>query len=153
MANKVGRPTKFPRKKKDRERLCEAVIEHMSKGMSFLSFGGSPECKEIIGSFVCAETMNNWKHEHPEFLDSKKVGEASSRHHWEKLGVDNALEIENRDSDGAMFKQKLNSTVWIFTMKNKFPKEWRDKQEHDVSGSVEKEININFHHKTESDDE
>jgi len=151
--NPVGRPTKYPSAKKDRLELCEGLVNHMAKGMSFHSYGGSPILKKIIGSFVALETMYNWIDAHGEFLESKKMGEQVSRHHWEKLGVDNILEIETRSSDGDSFKQKLNSTVWIFTMKNKFPKEWRDKHEHDVSAVVDKNVSITFNKKTEPDDD
>lgn len=105
-----GRPHKY------KPEYCQMLIDHMAKGYSFESFAG------VIG--VATSTIELWangsKKKSPiaEFSGAKQRAFAKSRMFWEKLALDNMVTFE---------KEKFNSTVWIFTMKNRFG--WRDKIE------------------------
>jgi len=66
---------------------------------------------------VCEKTINNWKHDHPEFLQSIKDGKENADARVAKSLYQTAL-------DG-------NTTAQIFWLKNRRSKEWRDKQEVD----------------------
>ena len=122
-----GRPAKY------RPEYCEKLIEHMTKGLSFEAFAG------VLG--VTKQTLYNWAEENPQFLDSKKIGTEKARLWWEAKAIDYLVNTEEstRDSEGNMQVKKtsLNSTVWIFNMKNRFKEDWRDRQE------VEGEITVN----------
>lgn len=109
----VGRPSKYDPK------YCEMVIDHMSKGLSFESFAG------FLG--VNRDTVYEWAVKHKEFSDAKTVGLEKCRLFWEKLGIGYIISKSSRS---------LNSSVYIFTMKNRFPKEWRDRQEVEHSGEL-----------------
>lgn len=98
----AGRPTKY------KPEYPEALIKHMGQGLSFETFAGIAK--------VCRDTLYDWTVAHPEFLDAKKRGEAESQLFWERLGRDAAL--------GSV--EKFNPTIWIYTMKCRFPKYWRD---------------------------
>jgi len=110
----LGRPTMY------RPEYCEELIEHMSRGLSFHSFAGK------VG--VSRETLYNWAERYPEFLYSKKIGEQKSLYFWETTGNDGMREKEHKDDEGkTLYKEKLNSAIWIFNMKNRF--KWTDRLE------------------------
>lgn len=117
-----GRPTIYE------ERFCEMLIEHMEKGFSYESFAG------LIG--VSKQTIYDWEKANPQFLDSKKIGVEKSRLFWETQGIEGVYTTETfeQDENGSKSTKKaLNSSVWIFNMKNRFKDEWRDKQETDLN--------------------
>lgn len=109
-----GRPTDYE------EKYCEMLIEHMEQGLSFESFAGFIGC--------ASSTLYNWEKDNPEFLEAKKVGFDRNRLFYERAGV-----TMMQDGQGS-------ATVWLFNMKNRFPKQWRDKQEVE---STNTNINLN----------
>lgn len=106
-----GRPTKY------KDEYCEMLIEHMAQGYSYESFAG-----EIS---VHRDTLYEWE-KIDKFSDSKKIGRDKSLMWWEKQGIDGLWSIEEKDGLYS-YSKKLNSTVWIFNMKNKHA--WRDSKE------------------------
>lgn len=95
-----GRPSKY------RPEYCDQLIGHMKHGLSFESFGA------VIG--VNRDTLYEWARVHQDFSDAKKRGTDETLLFWEKMGM-----------AGMTGKIKgFNSTVWIFSMKNRFG--WRD---------------------------
>lgn len=103
--SKGGRPTKYS------PQFCSDLIDHMAQGMSFQSFAG------VKG--VNIDTLYEWSNANSQFSDAKKIGLERNRVFWEKVGI-----------AGMMGKIKnFNATVYIFNKKNRFPKEWRDRQE------------------------
>lgn len=104
---KAGQPTKY------REEYCEQLIEHMATGMSFLTFAAVADVHE--------DTLYEWVKVHPEFSDAKRKAFTKNRAFWEGKGI----EFLSSDKDG----EKINATVWLFNMKNRFPREWRDRQD------------------------
>ncbi len=120
-----GRPTIY------KPEFCDLLIDHMEKGFSYESFAG------LIG--VSKQTIYDWEKANQEFLDSKKIGVEKSRLFWETQGIEGiyTTEIFEQDENGSRSTKKaLNSSVWIFNMKNRFKDEWRDKQEAELSGNV-----------------
>lgn len=110
-----GRPTKY------KPEYCDALIEHMSQGLSYQSFAG------VIG--VSIECLYEWERTYTEFSDAKKEGIQKCMLVWEKIGINGALgKIKN-----------FNSASYIFNMKNRFG--WRDKQDIEVSSSP---VTINY---------
>ena len=118
----VGRPTKY------NESYPQMLIEHMAKGFSFESFAG------LVG--VSKETIYTWTETYSEFLDAKKIAFEKNRMFWENLGIEHILNKSKSEAGIGSENTSLNSTVWIFNMKNRFPKEWRDKQEVDNNVTV-----------------
>ena len=89
---------------------------------------------------VCVATINNWKKEHPEFLESIKKGKhvADSEVVNSLYGRANGYEYtEVRDEVSEQGVKKVttkkqmaaDTTAAIFWLKNRQPKQWRDKQE------------------------
>jgi len=125
----MGRPTDY------KPEYCEQVIEHMASGLSYESFAGA--CR------VSKQTLYDWELKYSDFLDAKAVGFELNRLYWEKLGRDHVTHTESKFES----TPKLNSSVYIFNLKNRFPKEWRDRTE------VKQEVKINSKELDEMSDE
>lgn len=110
----VGRPTKY------KEEFCERLIEHMSRGLSFETFGAS------IG--VSREVAFNWVKVHPDFLNAKKEAFDRCQLFWENIGVEGIWNQPNG--------KILNTGNYVFQMKNRF--KWTDRVE--VSGVEDAEV-------------
>jgi DNA-binding XRE family transcriptional regulator len=110
----VGRPTKYD------PAFCQRVIDFMAQGFS----------KEAVAGelHIHKETLYEWEKAHKDFSDSLKQGVELSRKFWEKIALDHLTHT-------AKGKQ-LNSTVWIFNMKNRFA--WSDKKEIDIGEKTAK---------------
>jgi hypothetical protein len=106
-----GQPTKYQPK------YCQMLIDHMKSGMSFEAFAGHPDV------MVCRDTLYQWVKDNPEFSDAKRQGSEAARFFLEATGI--------KGLHGKI--KNFNSTVWIFTMKNRC--QWRDKVEH--SGAID----------------
>lgn len=104
---KVGAKCKY------RPHHCEEMISFMSLGYSFEAFAGK------IG--VTRDTLYQWEKKFPEFKEAKKIAFEQCRIKWESMAIDNMINESNGSNSTS-----LNSSVWIFNMKNRF--KWRDKQ-------------------------
>lgn len=118
--NPVGRPSLY------KPEYCDKLIEHMAKGLSFESFAGS------VG--VCRNTLYDWAKAHPEFDKAKDMALERARIFWEQLGITHILNESESTHGLGSSSRSLNSTVWMFNMKNRFG--WRDKQPGEVDVSV-----------------
>jgi hypothetical protein len=104
---KLGRPTKY------KPEYDQMLIDHMAKGYSFESFAGRIK--------VAGSTIYEWVEKHDAFREAKKKAFEENRFFWEGAGLE-GLYMGGKDNP-------FNSTIWIFNMKNRFPKQWRDRQE------------------------
>ncbi|NJL71509.1 MAG: hypothetical protein HC888_07765 [Candidatus Competibacteraceae bacterium] len=93
------------------------LVDHMKSGMSFEAFAGHPDV------MVNRDTLYQWVKDHQDFSDAKKSGSEAARFFLEATGI--------KGLHGKI--PNFNSTVWIFTMKNRC--QWRDKVEH--SGAID----------------
>lgn len=100
---------------------------------------------------VSKSTINNWKHDYPEFLDSIKRGKISadanvaSRLYKRAIGYEHDEDkIFNHQGEALIVPTKKHvqpdTTAAIFWLKNRQPKMWRDKQEVDVTISPLNEL-------------
>lgn len=97
-------------------------------------------------------TINNWKRDHPEFLESIKAGKleadanVADRLYQRAMGFEHDSEEIKVMSDGPGLSRiervptrKIyppDTTAAIFWLKNRRNKEWRDKQELEHTGDV-----------------
>lgn len=106
----TGRPSKY------KPEYCQRLIDHMASGLSFESFAG------LVGT--CKDTIYEWANAHSLFSEAKKEGFERNRLFWERAALK------------GMTADKFNATVWIFNMKNRFPREWRDRTEVDSTSTT-----------------
>ena len=133
-ADPVGRPTKYQPEYDDQVfRLCLLGATDV----------------ELADFFEVEEsTINNWKHDHPKFLESLKEGkeEADAKVaqslYKRAIGYQAAPEVrEETDADGVIKTVTRttktvgpDTTAAIFWLKNRKSSKWRDKQDLNVSG-------------------
>lgn len=123
--NKIGRPTKYD------PAMCEIVVEVMEQGFSFEAVAGH------LG--ICKDTLYEWAKKYPDFSDAKKRGLEQSRIFWEALGIehivtksDSKTEKQGHNTTTTSKSRSLNSSVYIFNLKNRFG--WSDKKEVELGG-------------------
>ena len=120
IGGKVGRPTSY------KPEYCEMLIEHMSEGYSFESFGGIIEVNE--------DTLYEWVKVHKEFSDSKKIGTQKSMVWWEKIGR------KGMTNEIPFF----NDRIWRLNMINRFRDKWSDGTKNENNDKVKKEIVVKY---------
>lgn len=82
---------------------------------------GEGMAEAIVACDISRDTFYRWQDIHPEFSDAVKEFRRRSQSWWERKGREATFgEIPG-----------FNSTSFIFNMKNRFPDDWRDKQEVD----------------------
>lgn len=144
-----GRPTDFKE-------------EYIDLAYKFCLLGATDV--ELASFFDVSEaTINNWKIKHPEFLESIKRGKAISDAKVADRLFQRAMGFEHDDeeikvvSEGAGMGSSIqrvavrkiyppDPTSAIFWLKNRQPKFWRDKQEHDhtTKGEAINTVTWNF---------
>ena len=100
---------------------------------------------------VNEKTFNNWKHKHPEFLQSLKNGKEIADSQIAKSLFNRAKGYSCKATKFATFNGKItdreeyienyppDTTACIFWLKNRQPEKWRDKQDMNIDA---KGINI-----------
>lgn len=107
-----GRPTDY------RPEYCDDVIALGREGAS------KAEMAHALG--VSRNTLDNWASANPEFLSAVKEAVSLAQGWWESEG--------RKAVFGKI--QNFNATAFIFTMKNRFPDDWKDKRETELSGDI-----------------
>jgi len=79
-----------------------------------------PEVAKELG--ISKRSFYRYIEQHEEFAQAYEDGKAMSEAWWHAQGRKAVSDPEH----------KINATIWIFAMKNKFG--WRDKQDHEHSG-------------------
>lgn len=124
-----GRPTKY------KEEYCEMLINHMSEGYSFESFGGIIE--------VAEDTLYEWVKVHKNFSDSKNIGTQKSMIWWEKMGR------KGMTNEIPFF----NDRIWRLNMINRFRSKWSDGTKNENNDKVKTEIIVRYEGDTSNNTE
>ena len=123
MAN-VGRPTDYKKEYNDQAYKL-TLLGHTDKEL-------------CIFFDVCEATLNNWKHQHPKFLESIKKGkdiadvEVVMALRKRALGYKYTETTTDSESDVIKVVEKEVApevSAQCFWLKNRQPSKWRDKQE------------------------
>jgi hypothetical protein len=127
MSGKQGRPSKFnPDMIRQVELLCR-------KGFT------DAELAEFFQ--VNQQTIDNWKVKHPSFFGSLKAGKDANDDKVESsllkraMGFTRTVERLHEGCPVACMEEvPPDTTAGIFWLKNRRPAQWRDRQEHELSG-------------------
>ncbi len=146
----IGRPTKYkPEYATQAEKLCllGATDDDMADFFD-----------------VETSTINNWKNEFPEFLESIKKGKmladanVADRLYQRAMGYE-APDVDIRVVDGEIIKTPLtkyyppDTPAAIFWLKNRQRSKWRNKVENEVSGSISVQADVKLSDLFLSDEE
>lgn len=135
----IGRPTKY------KEEYCQQVEKLCKLGA---------KDSEISDFFeVNEDTIHEWKKVHPNFSESIKKGKLEADSNIANSLYHRALGYSHQDTDIRVVDKELvetpiikyyppDSTAAIFWLKNRRPKDWRDK--HEVDQKTEHSGNIGF---------
>jgi hypothetical protein len=104
---KRGRPTKY-----DPDTMIPRMMELAREGAGRLEV-----CAEIDVDLV---TFLKWEREHPEFLNATTRARELSQAWWEKQGR------------RGIWSREFNAPAYSLQVRNRFPKDWRDK--HEITG-------------------
>lgn len=118
--NTVGRPTKY------KPEYCQMLIDHMSEGYSFESFGGIIEVDET--------TLYEWVKVHQEFSHSKSIGTQKCMNWWEQVGRKGMM------NEIPFF----NDRIWRLNMINRFRSKWSDGTKNENNDKVKTEIIVRY---------
>ena len=137
--------------KKKRGRKSEYRIEYADQALKLCLLGATD--KELSEFFYVSEqTLNKWKKDYPEFLESLKKGKniadanVASRLYNRAIGY-NCKATKFATSNGKITDSKEfiehyppDTTAAIFWLKNRQPEKWRDKKEVDANVNLGDEL-------------
>lgn len=106
----------------------ELLIKHMSKGMSFASFGG------VVN--VGRTTLFEWVDRHPTFAEAYKTAKEKAFLFYEKIL---SAKVSGQDIDG-FDPKKSDTACLIFALKTRFRDQYTEAKEINVSGSLHTNI-------------
>ena len=109
---------------------CDIVVDMMTEGASKAEVCAALPDKNTIKLGICWDTFSDAMKNHPEFSEAVKKGLQLGQAWWEEQGRTN---LQNG---------KFNYTGWFMQIKNRFPKDWRDKQEHVIDADIK--ITVSF---------
>lgn len=112
----------MPQKPKYKPEYCEMLLDHLSKGFSYDSFGGD------IG--ICRATMYNWEEAHPEWKEAKIQGQKNGQKFFEQRLI---AKISGQEIDGIDLK-KIDVTCLIFALKTRYWKTYSEKTQIEHTG-------------------
>ena len=124
--------------KKKRGRKSEYRIEYADQALKLCLLGATD--KELSEFFsVSEQTLNKWKKDYPEFLESLKKGKniadanVASRLYNRAIGY-------NCKATKFIEHYPPDTTAAIFWLKNRQPEKWRDKKEVDANVNLGDEL-------------
>jgi hypothetical protein len=137
--------------KKKRGRKSEYRIEYADQALKLCLLGATDkELSEFLS--VSEQTLNKWKKDYPEFLESLKKGKniadanVASRLYNRAIGY-NCKATKFATSNGKITDSKEfiehyppDTTAAIFWLKNRQPEKWRDKKEVDANVNLGDEL-------------
>ncbi len=98
--------------------FCEMLIQHMSQGLSYESFGAVVKCGRT--------TLYDWERKHPEWVKAKQEGTSVALKFWESLLAAKAF--------GS--KKEIDITAVIFCLKTRFHQTYGEHQKVQLSGEI-----------------
>jgi transposase len=100
--------------------------------------GAEGKSKTVIASElgISLRTLYNWMMQYPDFLHAMEQAETDAQAWWEEVGRK------------AMFMQGFNSSVWSRSMSARFPRDWRENKNVEVTSKGPGGIEINASAKT-----
>lgn len=106
-----GRPTDY------RPEFCERVIDWGAQGKSRTWI-----CSELG---VVRQTVRTWEGLYPDFLAAMERAMVLSQRWWEDKGQENIQ------------AERFQASMWSRSMAARFPDEWREKSEVDMSARIQ----------------
>jgi len=139
-----SKPKKNPAQSK-RGRGQPTKLTEDSRSIAIIMYELGATDKQVASALkVTEQTINNWKKQQPDFFESLKEGKLYKDGEVETSllkrakGFVRRVERLDKFNNVVVLKEEVppDPTSMIFWLKNRKPKEWRDKQELEHSGEV-----------------
>lgn len=118
---------------KYRHEYCEMLIQHLDKGLSIQTFGGT------IG--VARSTVYKWADEFKEFKEAMEIGKQKAQEFYEKRLVAKTAGQTIKGVDSKL----VDTTCLIFALKTRFHETYGERQKIDHTTNGESmNLNIEF---------
>ena len=108
--------------------FCDVVIAQGKLGKSIVQMA--------LACGVCLTTLKTWAAEHPEFLAAFTLAKEYSLQWWESIAQTHMIE-----EPGAA---KINQGVWSRSMAARFPDDYTEKKQTELSGDGVKISVVNY---------
>jgi hypothetical protein len=132
---KLGQPSKY------KPEYCDMLIDHMSEGYSFESFGA------VIR--IGKKTMYNWIKDHEEWKEAKDVAEAMALKYFETAIKASSMDecIDEKILREKFDPKKINVTTMQWFIKSRFHSVYSEKNVTVIEGGdkpvqIEKSFNL-----------
>lgn len=137
----AGRPSKYK-------------AEFVAQARKLAALGATD--REVAEFFEVDErTLHRWKHQHPAFCQSLKVGKDTADERVEQALYRRAVGFEQDDLHFSAYEGAVtatpfvkrhppDTTAMIFWLKNRKPELWRDVKAQEVSGPAGEKLIINI---------
>lgn len=104
-----------------KKEYCQMLVDHMTEGYSFTSFGANVKC--------CGETLKNWCKKYPEFERARWQGHEAAKKHYEKLAKAKMYgqDIYDRSGKKIFDAKRADTALIIFFLKTRFKDEYTEK--------------------------
>lgn len=141
MAHPGGRPTDF------KDEMCVQAEKLCLLGAT------DKQLADFFG--VTEQTINNWKNDHPKFFESIKRGKLDADTKVAESLYKRALGYSHPEDDIKVCDKEIiitptikhyppETTAAIFWLKNRQPKNWRDRVETEIAGNNINKIEVEF---------
>ena len=117
-----------------KKEYCQMLIDHMSKGYSFSSFGAVVGCGK--------RTLFDWADNFPEFAEAKEEAMERAKFYFESMMLSH-LKGKPLDGVDVNFKQS-QVAVCYFALKTRFHDEYSEKKEHSISQDTQEIIKLAY---------
>lgn len=114
--------------KKYTPEFCDLLIEHLSKGLSYTTFGST------IG--VVTSTLYEWENDHPEWKEAKDIAFQKSQEFFEKRLV---AKVSGQKINGLNIKD-IDTSCLIFALKTRYHACYGEKKETELTGEIKVSI-------------
>lgn len=105
---------------------CQMLIDHMSQGYGYISFGADIN--------VGKSTLYRWEEEHKEWKEAKAIGYAKGLKFFETLLTSDATGVMPK-SLKAKGSKKINSNNVLFVLRTRFHQEYKEQMAVDNTSS------------------
>lgn len=119
-----GRPVEYD------PAICERLPEMFKDGQSVT------EVATELG--FNRSTLYDWKEKYPEFSNALEYGIQISKAWWERQGREGLYKVSEYDGESKTSTSKaINDKVWAKNMSCRFPEDWRERHDVNLTGGVQ----------------
>ncbi len=118
---------------KYKDEFCQMLIDHMSQGMSYETFGAEVDCGKT--------TLYDWEKKYPEWVEAKDIGFMKAQSFLEKrlIAKTSGSSIKQKNFDAKL----IDTQCLMFALKTRFHKTYGERQKLEMDAKIEaRNVNV-----------